>query len=433
MTKVTSIISKCLLFDPHYRYSDRFFFCCLADFVIEVDKCTPDAGQFSSCLDLMKNKFLRVSLWILGLAAVLGNGGVIFWRIYKKELIPTNKRNPTQAILISNLAIADFLLGVYMLIIAVADLSLRSVYYRYSETWQTSHLCKLAGFLSVLGSEASVMFLAVITFDRFQGIVFPLSSKKLRFTSTIAVAGMVWFIAFCFSAIPLIPFEYFGVSYYGRSSVCLALPLTNDFSPGWLYSVIIFLLFNFICFLLMFLCYIVIYFKASRSVAFQGSMKHKQQRKKVEEQLQVASKMAFLVVTDMVCWLPIIIMGFLSLIGAAEIPSVIYAWTAVFIMPVNSALNPYLYTIFVNASRKTGNSLVTSLSNLSQLEKDTSYAAPMQSITKGKFHYSVGVIYNFFLTPLFHYYDWYQLRMFCNDLTIVTSRRIIPQITHPCQ
>ncbi|PIK39302.1 putative G-protein coupled receptor [Apostichopus japonicus] len=363
-------------------YSDRFFFCCLAKFVTEVETCTPDAGQFSSCQDLMKNKFLRVSLWILGLAAVLGNGGVIFWRIYRKEIIPTNNRNPAQSILISNLAIADFLLGVYMLIIGVADISFRSVYYQYSETWQTSALCKFAGFLSVLGSEGSVMLLAVITADRFQGIVFPFSSKKLRFKSTLVVSGVVWFLAFSFSAIPLIPFDYFGVSYYGRSSVCLALPLTNDFLPGWLYSVLIFLLFNFICFLLMILCYIVIYIKASRSVAFQGSMKSKRQSKKVEEQLQVASKMVFLVATDMACWLPIIIMGFLSVIGAVEIPDVIYAWTAVFIMPVNSALNPYLYTVFVNASRR--KSVNTSVKSISQGYNETEVISSIQLLESTK-------------------------------------------------
>ncbi len=38
------------------------------------------------------------------------------------------------------------------------------------------------------------------------------------------------------------------------------------------------------------------------------------------------------------------IVGFLALSGVS-IPGEIYAWTVVFILPVNSAINPILYTI----------------------------------------------------------------------------------------
>lgn len=37
--------------------------------------------------------------------------------------------------------------------------------------------------------------------------------------------------------------------------------------------------------------------------------------------------------------------GVLALSGVVTIPGDIYAWTVVFLLPVNSALNPILYTI----------------------------------------------------------------------------------------
>ena len=70
-------------------------------------------------------------------------------------------------------------------------------------------------------------------------------------------------------------------------------------------------------------------------------------RNGLDMQIRLAIRMAVVVGTDFICWMPIIIMGLLSATGAAEIPADMYAWTAVFILPLNSSLNPYLYTFSV--------------------------------------------------------------------------------------
>lgn len=43
--------------------------------------------------------------------------------------------------------------------------------------------------------------------------------------------------------------------------------------------------------------------------------------------------------------------GMMSLSGLV-IPGVVYAWTAVFILPVNAALNPVLYTLTAFIGKK---------------------------------------------------------------------------------
>ena len=53
----------------------------------------------------------------------------------------------------------------------------------------------------------------------------------------------------------------------------------------------------------------------------------------------------FIVLTDFLCWMPIIVIGLLSLLGKFHDPEKqAYVWIAVFVLPVNSALNPILYT-----------------------------------------------------------------------------------------
>ena len=135
-------------------------------------------------------------------------------------------------IIISNLAVSDFLMGIYMLIIAGVDLFYQGVFIEHSDAWRESILCQVAGFLATFSSEASVMFLGVLTIDRFINIIFPFSKLKLTKSSAHIVVSVVWVIAFMISVAPFLPLTYFGESYYGRSGVCMALPITNEKPPG---------------------------------------------------------------------------------------------------------------------------------------------------------------------------------------------------------
>ena len=45
------------------------------------------------------------------------------------------------------------------------------------------------------------------------------------------------------------------------------------------------------------------------------------------------------------------------------IPGVVYAWTAVLVLPINSALNPFLYTLTAILGKKVG---IPSLVNISE-------------------------------------------------------------------
>ncbi|XP_072034439.1 G-protein coupled receptor GRL101-like [Amphiura filiformis] len=244
------------------------------------------------------------------------------------------------------------MMGIYMLIIASADTFYRGTYAFNAESWQTSGLCKFAGFLSVLSTEASVFFITIISIDRLFCIVFPLSHVALRPSSARIAAIFAWGLAFVFSILPLFPIEYFKdeLQFYGRSPVCLALPLTKYRPAGWEYSVALFLCLNLAAFVVVALCYITIFVtvKKSRKRSSKGLGANEN---RVEE-IQLALRMGLLIFTDFCCWMPIIIMGFLSLTGWVTLSNTAYVWIAVFVLPLNSALNPYLYTIATREMKK---------------------------------------------------------------------------------
>ncbi len=207
-----------------YLQSDHFKLCCLAT-QVQRDNCLPPQDPISSCEDLMNNNILRTFIWILGTMALLGNIYVVAWRLSLDSLsIPD--------IIISNLAVSDFLMGLYMLIIAGVDLYYKGVFIEFSDLWREGRLCQLAGFCATFSSEASVMFLVILTVDRFINILFPFSSIKFTKSTTYYAIGIVWLLSFLVSVVPFIPLNYFGDNYYGRSGVCMALPITNDKPTG---------------------------------------------------------------------------------------------------------------------------------------------------------------------------------------------------------
>ena len=315
-----------------------------------IAECLPEPDQFSSCTDLMRNQFLRIFMWILGISALVGNGFVIVWRIIprKRQAGTKSASSEVQSTLVLNLALADGLMGVYMITIAAADMSYRGTYILYAEEWQKSIFCKLAGFMSVLSSETSVFFMTIISIDRFLNIVLPFSRVNLTPKTSKIAALIIWILTFFLSIMPFLIPSYFKSEFYCRSSVCLALPLSAERPAGWEYSVALFLCINLLAFTIICVSYLAIYITVKLSSGRVTSTR----KSSSSQQIEFAMRMAFLVGTDFVCWMPIIVMGLLSLTEVVTIPAIIYVWCAVFFLPINSSLNPYLFTILTREMKK---------------------------------------------------------------------------------
>uniref|UniRef100_T1IT58 G-protein coupled receptors family 1 profile domain-containing protein n=1 Tax=Strigamia maritima TaxID=126957 RepID=T1IT58_STRMM len=315
--------------------TDEFRFCCLAR---HVTHCLPKADEFSSCEDLMSNIMLRICIWVLGLIAFTGNILVIIWRVIYR----TN--NKVHSFLITNLAIGDMCMGVYMLIIASVDTRYRGMYFIYDSLWRTSELCQFAGFVSTFSSELSVLTLTaattivflVITLDRFVGIAFPFRMKRLKMHHTRVVMTVLWLIVTFLAGLPLANLEYFN-HFYGRSGVCLALHITNEKPSGWEYSVFIFLALNLLSFTTISAAYLWMFLIARNTQMAVRSPE-------VKRDNTMARRMSLIVFTDFCCWMPIILLGILSLSGVT-VPPQVFAWIAVFVLPLNAAINPVLYTL----------------------------------------------------------------------------------------
>ena len=112
-----------------------------------------DRSPYLTCDRLLSDRVLVVLMWIIGLNALGGNAFVLVLKCISSD------KNTVQDILLGNLAMSDLLMGVYMVIIASADVYFGDYFPMNSESWRSGILCRLSGSISIMSSEGSVFFL----------------------------------------------------------------------------------------------------------------------------------------------------------------------------------------------------------------------------------------------------------------------------------
>ncbi|XP_068226351.1 relaxin receptor 1-like [Palaemon carinicauda] len=311
-----------------YIYFDEFQQCALA---LHVRICEPKGDGISSVEHLLDSIVLRISVWVMGLLACAGNLIVMIGRFVVKE------PNRVHSFYIKNLSLSDLLMGVYLFIIASYDAFFRGAYIRHEASWRRSWQCNLCGFLSTLSSEASVLTLTTITLDRYFSIVHPLTLKERPLRMAWGVMAGTWLLAAILALLPLSGLPYYGENFYGSNGMCLPLHIHDPYAKAWEHSAIIFIGLNLMAFMFIAYAYCRMVFAIHESQMSLRSTQEKQDRILVK-------RFAFIVGTDFLCWMPVIIIKVMAL-GGVVIDRTLYAWLAVFVLPVNSALNPILYTL----------------------------------------------------------------------------------------
>ncbi|XP_066020687.1 uncharacterized protein [Pocillopora verrucosa] len=312
--------------------------------------------SFASCETLFRNRAPRECLWVIGIMSLVGAVFVIVWRLVFRE---TKKKNKIQSIMLIHLAGSDGLMGVYLLTIGVVDAIWAGEYYLHDYYWRSSLTCQITGAIAVLSSEVSVMTICLLSADRMKNVLFPYRGKSLSLKVTHLLCFLIWIVGGIIAFIPTVGFDYFGSRqkghhFYGRSVVCLPLQLSTDKPSGWEYSVAMFVCLNFTLVLFVVVAYTMIIYKScasNRRMAKQGTererrMKAKARAADLRREASLAKRVFFIVLTDCVCWMPIVAIGMRSLLEKSfRTPGDLAVWIAVFVLPVNSAINPILYTL----------------------------------------------------------------------------------------
>uniref|UniRef100_A0A3P8US61 Relaxin family peptide receptor 1 n=1 Tax=Cynoglossus semilaevis TaxID=244447 RepID=A0A3P8US61_CYNSE len=319
-------------------YFKKFQYCGYAP---HVRSCKPNTDGISSFEDLLANIVLRVFVWVVSATTCFGNIFVICMRSYIRS------ENKLHAMCIISLCCADGLMGIYLFMIGAYDLKYRGEYNRHAQAWMDSSQCQVIGSLAMLSTEVSVLLLTYLTLEKYICIVYPFQYLTPGRRRTVTILVGIWMFGFVVAFLPLVCKGLFR-NFYGTNGVCF--PLHSE-QPETLwahvYSIVIFLGLNLVAFLIIVLSYASMFYNIQRT----GTQTPKYSNH-IKKEVTIAKRFFSIVVTDSLCWIPIFILKILSLLQV-EIPGTISSWVVIFILPINSALNPILYTLTTRPFKET--------------------------------------------------------------------------------
>ena len=294
--------------------------------------CFPRGDALRPCENLMDPWPLRAAIWFILVLALLGNGSVLFVMLASKDKIKVPQ------FFISNLAFADFCLGIYLAFLASVDARTygESMFYQSALQWQKGPGCLTAGFIAVFSSVLSCCMLVAITLERVYTI-YRSPKSGINMSVAIFIAMLCWLVSISFAALPLL-----GVNSYDRVAVCLPF-VTSDIKDKVYIGIL--LTMSMAGFLIILISYVAILYIVCRSPAVGQNRK---------ETLKILRKMAPLIVTDFLCWFPIVVVGYSALFNAennAFVDTSQAKWLVVLVYPFNACANPFWYAIFTTNFR----------------------------------------------------------------------------------
>ena len=319
-----------------FVYSDNYKMCCSATLPpgFNLKNCHAPSDEVSSCDALLRSNVYRVLLALFAASSLLGN---LLSFVYRVLFSRSSKSG--FGVFVTHLCVSDFMMGVYLAIIGIADSLYRGSYLWQDEQWRHSVWCQAAGVVSLLSSEVSAFIICLITLDRFLVLRFPFSQCRFSLRSASLVCGVVWCGGLILSMVPLMPnLSYW--EYYSQSGICIPLPITRKRFNGHKYSFSIMVILNFILFLLIALGQLIIYWSVRTSTMCAPDTVANRKSK----DLTIARRLFTVATSDFLCWFPIGLLGLLASRGVA-VPAEVNVAIAIIVLPLNSALNPFLYTL----------------------------------------------------------------------------------------
>jgi hypothetical protein len=237
-------------------------------------------------------------------------------------------------------------MGVYLAVIGIADRLYSGTYLWNEHRWRHSTACSLAGFLSLLSCE-----MCLVTLDRFLVLRFPFSQIRFRARSAHVASLVVWCVGLALAAIPLLPVTSHW-QFYSQTAICIPLPITNNDFPGQPFSFAVIIVLNFVLFICVSVGQVVIYWSVQANSMSTTNFNTTTAASTTKlKDVTIARSHITVAMSDFLCWFPKGLLGLLAWRGV-PIPREVNVVMAVLALPLNSALNPFLYTLNVIMERR---------------------------------------------------------------------------------
>lgn len=286
-------------------------------------QCTPLPGPFKPCDYMFDSWVVRLGMWAIALVSLVGNGLLIVSVFGSPSYLSPVK------FVIGTIGGANLLTGLCTGTLATVDVLTFGEFAQHGARWESGTACQATGFISILASEASILFLTLAAVQCSVSVSCVRAyGKSPSFGSVRAAAAVCTILSAAMAALPL-----GGVGEYGTSPLCLPSPLPEG-RPSTLGFMVALIMINSLCFLVITSTYIKLYWDLMKgefdSIWDCAMIKH----------------VAWLIFTNCLLYCPVAFLTFSSLLGLFPVAEEVIKSVLLVVLPLPACLNPLLYLLF---------------------------------------------------------------------------------------
>ena len=191
------------------------------------DECNEHCSK-----EILEGTVLKGISWLIGLLAVVANLVIIGKSLWTLKQCKTVAAVMNRCLIIM-IAFGDFLIGCYLLIIAIYDtIAFREHYCKRQISWITSYECSVIGVVSTIGSQISLFSMTGLSIVRIHGIWNSLRIPgEINRAQCVKVAASIATLILTSATIAVIPimgrFEDFfvnGVKFHDGLKIFIGMP-----------------------------------------------------------------------------------------------------------------------------------------------------------------------------------------------------------------
>ncbi|RDD41383.1 G-protein coupled receptor GRL101-like protein [Trichoplax sp. H2] len=320
---------------------------------------------------LQDNTYAIIFCWIFGVIALLANPYVIFvcTKIFKRKR--KKKSGTVHTFLIGNLAINDFLGGLYLLILAIADLNSRiqldiNLYNlsciapsanctnRLRNKWILNVGCSIARGLACFSLQLSGLLMLLLAIDRFIAIVRPYGSCYMTIRKANIIVFLFWLYSILIAIVIIARSEMYRYPYSFDSFINLCY-YSDFFDTIIIIVTSISLTTIILTYLLSVIFYTLIVVSIKRSRRFCSPDSGNTVTNRIKAEKRIGLMTGLLAITNFISWFPCSIFTIFKLTEAQFVENQFGDKIGIIcflLLFINSSVNPIMFIVFTSKKFK---------------------------------------------------------------------------------
>ena len=312
-------------------YASDYRFCCdeVLPSIAPKPRCLAPEHYLSSCDDMIRSEVYRLNFWVVAVLATLGN--MVCFVCHCVKTCVTIPYGGAVVVFMASLQCADFCMGLYATVVTAAQQTFNGEYHHYENRWKEGVACDVAGFLSLLSSEVSMVMILLLSLDHFTALCFPLSMYRFSHRSAAVTCGVTWLVGILLASMSLLPLPvHFGR--YGQTALCSLMVRDRrhpDRHVGFLHTI-----FSFNTLICIMVCVIQIAVFRARP---RNQVLIDPEKNPVSASVDLLMRIA---VTHVARWISVIATHILT--SAGGVGQGVEVFMAVMVLPLSSAVSPLM-------------------------------------------------------------------------------------------